>query len=125
MYVVDSLGVTHEEVIERANWSLSRIFVEGGLFGMIVISLLLIALFVAAWKAPKWVKEIGLGALVASLLWTVLGFLQICDALQMFGDEVGPAVLAGGIKVALIPLMYGLIVYFISLIIRVIQKPRI
>ena len=34
-YVVDSLGVTHEEVIERANWSLTTTFVEGGLGGMV------------------------------------------------------------------------------------------
>jgi len=34
-------------------------------------------------------------------------------------------VLCGGFKVCLIATLYGLIVYFISLIIRVIQKPRI
>ena len=42
----------------------------------------------------------------------------------MFGD-VSTAVLCGGLKVTLIPTFYGLIVYFLSLIIRVIQKPRI
>ena len=124
IYVVDSLGVSQPETIERANFSLARLFVEGGPAIMIVITLLLIALLLAAWKAPKWVKEIGIGALVVAVFGTLLGFLQIFDALQMIGD-VSPAIVCGGCKVAMIPVLYGLIVYFISLVIRVIQKPRI
>ena len=38
---------------------------------------------------------------------------------------MSPEIVCGGCKVALIGVLYGLIVYFISLIIRVIQKPRI
>ena len=124
IYVVDSLGVSHPETIEKPGVSIFTLFVEGGTGFMIVITLLLIAMLLAAWKAPRWVKEIGIGALVAAIFATLLGFVQICDALQMFGD-VSPAVLAGGLKVAMIPILYGLIVYFISLIIRIIQKPRI
>ena len=124
MYVVDSLGVSHPETFERPGFSIARLFVEGGMGFMIIITLLLIALLFAAWKAPRWVKEIGIGALVVSVFATLLGYLQICEALQMFGD-VSAAVIAGGMKVAMIPVLYGLIVYFISLIIRIIQKPRI
>ena len=76
------------------------------------------------WKAPRWVKEIGIGALVVSAFATLLGLLQVFDVLQRFGD-VSTAVLCGGLKVLMIPFFYGLIVYFISLVIRVIQKPRI
>jgi hypothetical protein len=124
IYVVDSLGVSQPETFEKARWSLSQLFVEGGLAGMIVITLLLIALFLAAWKAPKWVKEIGLGALVVGIFWTLSGLTQMLGVLQQIGD-VSTAVLCGGLKVTLISTFYGLIVYFISLIIRVIQKPRI
>ena len=123
-YAVDSLGVAHPETMEKASWSIATAFVEGGLGFMIIISLFLIALFVAAWKAPRWVKEIGLGALVVAIFGTMLGLLQICEAVQMIGDVSQP-VMAGGLKVAMIPAFYGLIVYFISLNIRVIQKPRI
>ena len=123
-YVVDSLGVTHQEVVERAGVSLPQLFVEGGLGWMIGISLFLIALLIAAWKAPRWVREIGTGALIFAIFGTLLGIRQVLDVIQMFGD-VSPAVLCGGLKVTLIPTFYGLIVYFISLIIRVIQKPRI
>ena len=123
-YVVDSLGVTHQEVVERASVSLPQLFVEGGLGWMIGISLFLIALLIAAWKAPRWVKEIGIGALVYAIFGTLLGLRQVLDVMQMFGD-VSASVLCGGLKVTLIPTFYGLIVYFLSLIIRVIQKPRI
>ncbi|MCR5325721.1 MAG: MotA/TolQ/ExbB proton channel family protein [Bacteroidales bacterium] len=123
-YVVDSLDVSHPEVVDVPDWSLFNTFVEGGLGGMIVITLLFIALFIAAWKAPKWVKEIGAAALVAGILWSVLGVYQMCQAIQMIGD-ISPAVVCGGLKVTLISTVYGLIIYFISLIIRVIQKPRI
>jgi hypothetical protein len=123
-YVVDSLGVAHPETIDVQPWTLSRFFVEGGMTGMILISLMLIALFLAAWKAPRWVREIGIGALVLSVFLTLLGLFQIFGVTEMFGD-ISFAVISGGLKVAMIPLFYGLIVYFISLIIRVIQTPRI
>ena len=123
-YVVDSLGVSHQETIERASVSIPQLFVEGGLVWMICISLFLIAIFIAAWKAPRWVKEIGIGALVFAIFGTLAGLAQVFDAIQMFGD-ISPAVICGGLKVTLIPTFYGFIVYFVSLIIRVIQKPRI
>ena len=123
-YVVDSLGVSHQETIERASVSIPQLFVEGGLVWMICISLFLIAIFIAAWKAPRWVKEIGIGALVFAIFGTLSGLAQMFDAIQMFGD-ISPAVICGGLKVTLIPTFYGFIVYFVSLIIRVIQKPRI
>ena len=123
-YVVDSLGVSHQETIERASVSIPQLFVEGGLVWMICISLFLIAIFIAAWKAPRWVKEIGIGALVFAIFGTLSGLAQMFDAIQMFGD-ISPAVICGGLKVTLIPTFYGLIVYFVSLVIRVIQKPRI
>jgi len=92
---------------------------------MMLITLLFIALFFAAWKAPAWVKEIGLAALVVGIFCTILGFFQAAAAIQMCPDELEQCVLAGAFKVGLIPVLYGLIVYFVSLIIRVIQKPKI
>ncbi|MBR0300269.1 MAG: MotA/TolQ/ExbB proton channel family protein [Bacteroidales bacterium] len=124
IYVVDSLGVSHPETIEKAKEPITTLFAEGGLPGMIAITLLLIALFVAAWKAPRWVKEIGIGALVVSIFWTLRGLFQIMDIIQLHGD-IPFSVICGGVKVALISTLYGLIVYFISLIIRITHKTRI
>lgn len=120
----DSLGVFHPETIEKANWSLSQFFIQGGPAGMIIITLFLIALLVAAWKAPRWVKEIGIGALVASIFWTLRGLFQVFELAESFGD-IPFNIYCGGFKVAMISTLYGLIVYFISLVIRIIQKPRI
>ena len=35
------------------------LFYDGGIFAMTVITILFIALLIAAWKAPRWVREIG------------------------------------------------------------------
>ena len=91
---------------------------------MITITLLFIGLFFAAWKAPRWVREIGIAALVVGVFWTILGLLQMADFLQENSD-ISRAVIWAGVKVDLISVLYGIIVYFVSLVIRVIQKPRI
>ena len=124
IYELDSLGVGHPVVHEIPSEPITHFFVEGGLPGMIAITLLLIALLIAAWKAPRWVKEIGIAAVVVSVLWNMAGLYQALGAIQMAGD-ISPAVVCGGLKVSMISTFYGLIVYFISLIIRIIHKPRI
>ena len=95
--------------------NLFNVFVSGGPVGMIIITLLFVALFFAAWKAPAWVKEIGIGALVVGVFWTLCGYLQMADYLSGHDDVASN----------IIPVLYGLIVYFVSLILRVIHKPRI
>ena len=124
LYVVDSLGMTQAIAMERPHFSIATLFVEGGTAGMLLITILLIALLIAAWKAPNWVKEIGIGALVVGAFWTLLGLRQAAEAVVMTGD-ISPVLVWSGIRVMSISFMYSLIVYFLSLIIRIIQKPRI
>ena len=50
-----------------------ELFTEGGLFGMAVLTILLVLLLFAAWKAPAWVKEIGQAALIWGFLWEFAG----------------------------------------------------
>ena len=40
-----------------------ELFMEGGPLGMALLTILLVLMLFAAWKAPAWVKEIGLAAL--------------------------------------------------------------
>ena len=101
-----------------------QLFASGGYGFMTIISLLLIAVFFAAWKAPAWVKEIGLIALAFGFMFTLIGFMQAAQVIQENGD-VSQYIIWGGVKIALIPVVYGIIVYIISLVIRIIQKPRI
>lgn len=104
--------------------SIKILFFEGGPFGMAILTIELILLILAAWKAPAWVKEIGLIALASSLIFTFLGSYQICEVLHKTGD-LPMNVIAAGLKVVQIPLIYGVGIYLLSLIFRLIQKPRI
>jgi hypothetical protein len=101
-----------------------KLFVEGGALGMSLLTLELIALLLAAWKAPGWVKEIGLIALVTGVLWTLWGVVNAAAAIEAVG-EVPQGLLWGGIKVAMISLIYCLVIYLVSLVIRIVQKPRL
>ena len=53
------------------------LFVEGGAIFMSILTIMLLALLLAAWKAPAWVKEIGIIALVLGIFgtfdWNVYG----------------------------------------------------
>lgn len=89
-----------------------------------LITVELIALLLAAWKAPNWVKEIGLIALITGVLWTLIGLMQAGGAIQMAGD-VSPMLIWGAIRVVCISVVYSILVYAVSLIIRIIQKPRL
>lgn len=106
------------------NAAFVQFFVEGGLGGMSIITLLFAFMLFAAWKFPAWVKEIGIAALVASILWTLLGLYQAFGAL-LRAPDISPVVIFGGLRVSLISTIYGIVIYLISLIIRIVQKPRI
>lgn len=104
--------------------SIKILFFEGGTLAMTILTIELILLLLAAWKAPAWVKEIGLIALATTVLDTFDSIYHVCDAIQVAGD-ISMDVLAGGLKVMQIPLMYGVGIYLLSLILRIIKKPRI
>jgi len=101
-----------------------ELFMEGGPFGMAVLTILLVLMLFAAWKAPAWVREIGLAALVWGFFWQVAGIYQMLDVLQTLSD-VSTSVIYGGAKVTLVPAMYGMLIFIASLIIIVAQKPRL
>ena len=101
---------------------------------MSILTILLVAVFFAAWKAPRWVKEIGKFALVFGLLSPIIPLYKLFSTLQEVAfastdatglfDLVSPGVLFGA-KVLLIPVAYGMIIYLVSLIVRIVQKPRL
>jgi hypothetical protein len=101
-----------------------ELFTEGGLFGMAILTTLLVLMLFAAWKAPAWVKEIGLAALVWGFFWQFAGIYQMLDVLQTMTD-VPMSVIYGGAKVTMVPAMYGMLIYLASLIIILVQKPRL
>ena len=66
------------------NAAFVQFFVEGGLGGMSIITLLFAFMLFAAWKFPAWVKEIGIAAFVVSILWTLLGLYQAFGAIMNY-----------------------------------------
>ena len=91
---------------------------------MSILTVILVLMLLAAWKAPAWVKEIGIAALVFGIFYQVAGILQMLGFLQE-SPETGPGIIYGGLKVSFIPTLYGMVIYFVSLILRIVQKPRI
>ncbi len=100
------------------------LFHDGGIFAMTVITILFIALLLAAWKAPRWVREIGHLALAFAAIMTLIPFHNAGNAVMQAGD-ISPMLIWGGIKCLTIAPIYALIVYSVSLIIRIVQKPRL
>ncbi len=100
-----------------------KLFFDGGAEWMGLLTVELIALFLAAWKAPAWVKEIGLIALTTGIFCSLLGVFLVFDILAEI--EMAPTIVFGGMKVALITTLYGMLIYVVSLILRIIQKPRL
>ncbi len=101
-----------------------KLFIEGGAEWNTALTLELIALLLVAWKAPGWVKEIGLLALMTGVLGTLLGMMGAADSIHAAGG-VHQALLWAGIRVALITTLYGMVIYIVSLVIRIVQKPRL
>ncbi len=103
--------------------SLYELYQQGGVLFMSLITLCLVGVLLAAWKMPSRVKELGLAALVLGVVSWAVGMYQAMGVLQINGD-ISPSVLLGGAKVALIAPIWGCIVFIISLIVRIIQKPK-
>ena len=102
---------------------LFKLYVEGSAGYMTLVTLALVGVLIAAWKAPNWVREIGIIGLVLGFLACLLGLSQACKDIQLAGD-ISPTVFCGGMKVVLIEPLYGVLVYVISLVISLAQKPR-
>ena len=71
------------------------------------------------------VESPGMGqVLVTDLIWQLKGMFNAAEVVQQVGD-VPLTLVAGGLKVSFISLIYALLIYAASLVIRMLQKPRI
>ena len=104
--------------------SIIHLFVEGGYLGMSMITILLTLIFFAAWKAPAWVENIGKIAFAVGLIWAFAGLRQALTYLAS-NPDTAMAIIYKGLKVTLIPAIYGAIVYVVSQVISIFQKPRL
>lgn len=123
-YQIDSLGRFMQIQLDPPEHSISSYFMEGGPWFITLLTLLLIALLFASWKAPAWVRIIGKASVVAGCFFTMVAIYQMADAISLVGD-INYVILAEGIKSVVLPLCYGLLIDFLALVISLTQKPRI
>jgi len=98
-----------------------NLFMEGGVIFMSILTLLLVGVLVSAKKYKDKVKPIGVLAFAIGLLSGLIRLLSIFDLVEAAGD-ISPSLLAGGIKMIFITMIYGLIILIISLVLNIINK---
>ena len=103
----------------------SQLYQEGGYTWMTAVTLCLIAVLFSAWKAPNWVREFGRLAMLIGFLSMMVGFYSVSDLIQHTGYPISFTLLCGGLRVAFIAPLYGMIVYGISILVHLALKPRI
>ena len=69
--------------------------------------------------------QLGLLACTLGVLSMMIGFYSILQIIQTTGYSVTFTLLSGGLRVAFIAPIYGLIIYALSLLLRIAVKPRI
>lgn len=105
---------------------------------VIIYTVLLIMLFagmcLAAWKAKKWVRPIGQLAMGIVAFELIEGLRQICNYVQITGgrnlaemdNELWTNYYLGiGLYPVVNVAIVGILIYLISLFIRIAQNPRI
>ena len=94
---------------------------------MSILTLLFLGVVYAALQRKSILKEFGLAALAFGFLGQFIGLLGAFEAIVAAGG-VSQSILAGGLKVSSITSIYGLLIYCISLIIRILlgwKKPTV
>ena len=88
---------------------------------MSILTLLLVAVVIASSKKKELTKSLGLLACVIGLLSTILALYSAFDVIEQVGN-VAPSILVGGIKTSFTSLIYGLIIYMISIVLDTLKK---
>ena len=97
------------------------LFLQGGVLTMSILTLLLVAVVITSSKKSELTKSLGLLACIVGLLSAILGLYSAFNVIEQVGN-IAPSILAGGIKVAFTNLIYGLIIFVISLVLDIVTK---
>lgn len=91
-----------------------ELFYSGGPLFMGMLSLVLIALTIAFFRFPTTLQSLGKLGLGLGVLGSLIGLYEAFSAIEKMGG-VSQVLLAGGLKNALLPTLYGLVIYLLSL----------
>lgn len=88
---------------------------------MLPLTIDLIAVIFAIWKAPQIVRKLGVLALTLAAIYCMIGFVLMLDYMQTLGVEAGGEsmsqhVVWGGLRVSFIAPIYATIIYGITVI---------
>ncbi|WP_370477585.1 MotA/TolQ/ExbB proton channel family protein [Tamlana flava] len=100
------------------------LFYQGGPLFMTILTILLLGVIVCFWKFPEWIKEVGLLALSFGILGQIIGLYIAFQGIEEMG-QVSQEMMAGGLKVSSITTIYGLLIYIVSLALRLINKTKL
>jgi len=104
------------------------LFMYTTLFILIVIIALLIRGFIKIEARPKTitlVSSVSLFVLVWGFLGQMIGLITAFDAIEAAGD-ISPSMLAGGLKIAILSPLFGMVVFLIArigiIILNILKK---
>ena len=100
------------------------LFYQGGPLFMTILTIMLISVIVCYFKFPSWIKELGIIALSVGILGQIIGLYGAFKGIELMG-EVSQKTMVGGLKVSSITTIYGLIIYIISMVLRLIKKSKL
>ena len=117
------------EIIEEAPSALEVFFTRTlptmPPISMCLITLMLLFVFLCAWKAPRWIKPVGSIALAIALITITWPFLSTFREDALLVDyKISPMVYYQGMTRFTLLLIYGVLVFIISRIVYLIQKSR-
>jgi biopolymer transport protein ExbB/TolQ len=99
------------------------LFLNGGLVTMSFLTLLFILVVIASNKRKNLVRSLGLLAFLVGLLSSFLGIYSAITIIEQMGNT-SPAIVAGGIKTALITFIYGIFVFVVSIVLDIVNKNK-
>ena len=102
-----------------------KLFVEGGIVTMSLLTLVLIAVLFAAWKAPRWVLGLGVMSVPIAVINTLAGMQQGFRSLAETGGDVSPMLVYGGFATMTIPYIYSATIVLVALAIWLMQRPKV
>jgi len=117
------------EIIEEAPGALEIFFTRTlptlPPISVCLITLMLLFVFLCAWKAPRWIKPVGSIALAIALITVTWPFLRTFREDALYADyKIAPMVYYNGITRFTLLLIYGVLVFIVSRIVYLIQKSR-
>ena len=92
---------------------------------LIIISILLVGMILCQWKQRSWVKMLGIGALAVAVLFSLYTLSAYFDQYVCYIDEMSTRDIVTALRPLACTLYYGMFVYLVSLVFRMVNKPRI